>query len=117
MKEKELQHLITDLLNTFGWIHTHFRPAIRQSGGWSTPITGHAGYPDITAVKDGQILFIELKSEKGRVRPEQQTWIDHLCINPHVEVYVLRPRDIDGITARLAGDRSALAHRRIRQLS
>ncbi len=29
------------------------------------------GYPDLTAVKDGKVYFLEVKNETGRVRPEQ----------------------------------------------
>jgi hypothetical protein len=116
MKESELQSVVIDLLNAFNWRFTHFRPAMRQSGRWSTPISGHAGYPDITATKNGAILFIELKSEKGRIRPDQHEWLNDLSINPHIEAYVLRPGDIDALTRRLSGDIGALAHRRLNTL-
>ena len=57
-----------------------------------------AGYPDLTLVRDGRkdasrarLLFVELKSERGRVRREQKEWMSILELVPNVEVYVWRP--------------------------
>lgn len=48
-----------------------------------------AGYPDLTLVRD-RVVFAELKTGIGRVRPAQQEWLDHLRA-AGAEVYVWRP--------------------------
>jgi hypothetical protein len=33
------------------------------------------GFSDLTAVKDGRVYFLEVKTETGRVRPEQEQFL------------------------------------------
>lgn len=89
MTEKELQAAVIEAAHLFGWRVAHFRPALTQSGKWATAMQGDPGYPDLTMARDGEILFVELKSETGRIRPEQKIWID--ALTPHVVVW--RPSD------------------------
>ncbi|MCU1488930.1 MAG: hypothetical protein JWM85_335 [Acidimicrobiaceae bacterium] len=51
------------------------------------------GFPDLTLVRAGRLIFAELKSDKGRVKPEQQAWLDALdgLRLVAVKVYVWRP--------------------------
>ena len=71
-----------------GWLCAHFRPA-RTKHGWVTAVSADgAGFPDICLARDGQVVFLELKSATGRVTPEQQRWLDALP-NAHL----LRPAD------------------------
>ncbi|MEJ7871739.1 MAG: VRR-NUC domain-containing protein, partial [Rubrobacteraceae bacterium] len=53
------------------------------------------GYPDICAVKGERLLYIELKTEKGKLSEPQRQWLDALAVVPGAEVYVLRPSDFD----------------------
>ena len=55
------------------------------------------GFPDIIAVRPPRILAIELKSEKGRLRPEQRGWLDLLERVPGVEVHVWCPADWENV--------------------
>jgi hypothetical protein len=82
MTEAEWQRTVTEYATLRGWrvYHTHDS---RRSG---------AGFPDLTMVRTGRIVFAELKSEKGRVRPEQQDWLDELAVCC-VEAYLWRPSD------------------------
>ena len=59
------------------------------------------GYPDLTLCKPGHgVLFIELKTERGRVSSSQQQWLDALQASG-AEVYVWRPSQLDDIISRL----------------
>lgn len=68
--EAELQQLVVDLAHTCGWKSMHVRPSRVGEDRWATA-TSIPGWPDLTLLGHGRALFIELKSEKGRVRPEQ----------------------------------------------
>lgn len=58
------------------------------------------GYPDWTlcSVTQKRIIFVELKSEIGKIRPEQEFWLD-LLRGCGVETYVFRPSDFDQAAA------------------
>lgn len=54
------------------------------------------GWPDLVMVRDGRLLFVELKSNTGTVRDEQWDWLEALGSVPYpVETMVIRPRDWD----------------------
>jgi hypothetical protein len=102
--ESELQSTIIDIAHRFGWLVHHARPARTRSGGWATPIQGDKGFPDLVLAKNGRIIIAELKSAKGRLSPEQETWVRALgCCeeDPPIEVYVWRPADLDEIIEKL----------------
>jgi hypothetical protein len=61
---------------------------------------GHKGWPDLVLCKSGRLIVAELKSQTGRVRPEQQVWLDDLAACG-VEVKIWRPSDYDEIVATL----------------
>lgn len=90
--EAELQVAVIDLARLRGWLVHHTRPARLSSGGWRTPIQGHAGYPDLTMARGGRLVFAELKSQRGRLTPDQAVWINELN-GTVAEVYVWRPSD------------------------
>ena len=76
MTEKQLQDAVVEAALTFGWLAYHTYDSRR-----STP-----GFPDLVLARRGEVVFVELKSKAGRVRPEQKVWADHLP-----EVLVWRP--------------------------
>ena len=53
-------------------------------------------FPDLVMIRDRRILFCELKSERGRVREEQQDWLQALN-RAGAEWYVWRPRNWDEV--------------------
>lgn len=82
MSEAQLQQMVIDLARWAGFMHFHD----------NDPRRNRAGFPDLVLVHTttGRLIFVELKSDKGRVRPEQDVWLQHLgrC---H-EVYLWRPQ-------------------------
>jgi hypothetical protein len=93
--EAEFSTQVEGLLSLCGWRWHHSRPA-RTKDGWVTPISGDAGLPDIIAVRGTELIWIELKSETGRVSPDQKLWIEALRAAGQ-RVYVWRPSDWDEI--------------------
>lgn len=81
-----------------GWKVTHFRPSRTQSGRWATAVQGDIGSPDLLLARDGDVLLAELKTDTGRLRPEQREWLAHLGDR----AVVWRPRDWDAVLTRLA---------------
>ena len=95
MTEEQLGDTVIGLAHLFGWKIVHFRPA-RTERGWRTLMQGDTGFPDLVIARDGQVIFAELKSAKGRLRPDQEAWINALGF-----CYVWRPADLDFIKERL----------------
>ena len=50
-----------------------------------------AGFPDLTLLRDKVLLFAELKSEKGKVSPAQEEWLQGLSLVETVDVHLWRP--------------------------
>lgn len=87
---------VLDLARLHGWMCCHFRPA-RTRAGWRTAVQGDPGAPDVLLCRRGVVIFAELKTNKGRLRPEQEMWIANLGAFGRV----WRPRDADSILAEL----------------
>lgn len=98
MLERDFARQVEELLNLYKWRWCHFRPArVKGKGkdGWVTPLSGYSGFPDYVAVRMGEptrLLFIELKSEKGRVTEEQMKWFVSLVASGN-ESYIWKPSD------------------------
>ena len=88
MPEKDFQKIIWGFAKSRGWLVYH-NPDSRFSP---------AGFPDLTMChpKVGRVVFVELKSEKGRLRKMQGKWIEALQLSP-CEAYVWRPSDLPEI--------------------
>lgn len=97
MTESQFQRLVIQYAHLRGWLVHHARPALRQSGGWSTPIQGDRGFPDLVLARDGIVLFAELKSAKGRLTVEQKAWLESVGDMG----VVWRPADWPQVEARL----------------
>ena len=89
---------VTDLADLLGWRWVHFRPA-RTDKGWRTPVQGPmgAGWPDLVLVRD-RVVIAELKTDTGRVRPEQQETLRAL-LQAGAEAWIWRPRDWEHVRA------------------
>jgi hypothetical protein len=65
-RETDVEHAIRELAQRYAWplaYHTHDS---RRSA---------AGFPDWIFARPGRLVALELKTERGRVRPEQAAWI------------------------------------------
>jgi hypothetical protein len=93
ISERDWQRQVTDAAELFGWQWAHFRPA-RTERGWRTPVSGPmgAGFPDLVLVRGERLVFAELKSQDGRLRPEQRDVIESL--RSAAECHVWRPSDL-----------------------
>lgn len=103
MTEDQLVRALLAALSWRGWMACHFRPA-RTAQGWRTAITGHAGAPDIIAIHpDLGALFIEAKSDTGKLRPEQVPWRDAgvSAASKHDGITYLVARPADWLAGRL----------------
>lgn len=82
---------VIELCARLGLLVHHCRPA-RTAKGWATPIQGAPGFVDLVIVGSRGVLLRELKTETGRVRPEQDAWISRLA-RSGANVAVWRPSD------------------------
>jgi hypothetical protein len=53
-----------------------------------------AGFPDWTLIRNGRLVFVELKKELGKTKPEQELWLEELNKCTGVEAYLWRPSDL-----------------------
>lgn len=96
MSEADLLKAVLELARIFRWKSAHFRPA-KTEHGWRTAVSGDGkGFFDLVLVRPPRVLFVELKSEKGKMALEQDDWFAMACGCPGVETYCWRPRDLDG---------------------
>lgn len=95
LSEAEFSSLVADVARLAGFKAYHTFTSRRSQ----------SGYPDWTFVKDGRLIFVELKTEVGKVRPDQAEWLDALSDVPGVEVYLWRPSDWTEIVNVLTGRR------------
>jgi hypothetical protein len=85
--EAELQQLLTDAADMHGWLVFHDNDSRRNV----------AGFPDLVLVKPPRVVLLELKSEVGRIRPEQHVWMDALSRCDTVASAIVRPEHLDTI--------------------
>ena len=81
LTEKQFQASVIDLANAERWL-SYFTYRSSHSP---------AGFPDIVLVRGDRVIFAELKTEKGKVTPDQRIWFRALLDSGKVEVYLWRP--------------------------
>lgn len=97
VSESAFQAEVLELARMLRWRRAHFRAA-RTAHGWATPVQGDGkGFPDLVLVRDHRLIFTELKSDTGRLTPEQQVWLDDLAHVTTTEAHLWRPGDLQGI--------------------
>lgn len=80
MTEAELQKACIALLNASGLVH--WRIPLGQSGmhGKASGKSSCIGFPDLCGITpEGQFWAVEIKTDKGKLRPAQEVWIERLA--------------------------------------
>lgn len=70
-----------------GWLEMHPHDSRKST----------SGFPDLTLVRSGRLVFLELKKTSGVVTAAQKQWLDELGQVPGVEARVARPADFEDI--------------------
>jgi hypothetical protein len=88
MTEKDLQAHVRSVATVNGW----------RAFCWWSSLHSPAGWPDLVLVREvndsqARLLFVELKSEKGKFVPEQEEAHRLLRLTGH-QVYVWRQSDL-----------------------
>ena len=97
--ERDFQATVIEYARARAWKVAHFHDSRRQVGGKFVGDSDAAGFPDLVMVRDKEILFVELKSEKGRLSSAQLGWCQALI--GAAETCIWRPRDWPEIERRL----------------
>ena len=95
VSEKAFMSAVVDLARLTGWLCYHTFDSRRSE----------AGFPDLVLARGGRLVFVELKTEQGRVTDAQSEWLEALALCPGVEVHVWRPGDWDAIERTLRRSR------------
>ena len=83
-KEEGWLQVVSDYARLCDWLVYHTRDSRRSA----------RGFPDLTMVRDGRLVFAELKTNRGSLTRPQKQWIGRLAVSvPGIEVYLWRPRD------------------------
>lgn len=91
LSESKLQQRVVYRAKKYGWRTAHAGKGL-LGNVWATPMA--PGWPDLTCVKAGHyVIFIELKSEKGKLAPEQVEWLELLNKTGNFGI-VIRPSDL-----------------------
>ena len=75
MTEAAWQMSIIKQAHACGWLAVHFKPS-KVGDHYLTQVLGDAGSPDLLLARNGVLLLIEVKAQRGRLSPEQERWRD-----------------------------------------
>ena len=82
MTENTLKQAVLKVARERGWHVYHVPQSTIKSAG-------DHGFPDLVCARVGEVRYIELKTERGILSPEQMDWMHHLP-----GVIVIRPSDL-----------------------
>ena len=107
LSEKDFLKQIIALAQTLGWSCAHFKTAHIQRGDgsnyYATPVQADGkGFPDLVLLRPPRLLFIELKTDRGRPTPGQCKWQTELNSIPGVHAFMFRPSDWDRLVSLLS---------------
>ena len=93
MSEAQLTDTVVELARFHRWKVVHFLPARVRPGRWRTALQGDIGSPDLLLARDGVVLLVELKTERGVLMSAQKEWGEAIG----AQYRLWRPRDLDEI--------------------
>lgn len=96
--EAQWQSQVVGIAKQYGWLTFH--PVKNQPTARGHRQTTQPGWPDLVILGHGRSLFVELKSEKGRVRPEQ-IGVLRMLADSGAECALWRPSDLPEVLAAL----------------
>ena len=83
MTERELMEQVRQLADIHGWLTYHTFDSRRST----------KGFPDLVLTRPPRVIFVELKTQNGRLLEAQKYWLGELAQCPGVESYIWRPSD------------------------
>lgn len=89
--EANWQKIVIKIAEEYGWKWYHPPDNIPNKAGRRQSVK--AGYPDLTLVRNNRLIFIELKTNKGKATEQQEDWLEALS-KAGAETHILRPKDI-----------------------
>ena len=102
--ERDFQSWVNDLLALRGWRKVYEDVPLTKcyKCGTYPPQRKVRGHPDIEIVRGNRLVYLELKSDKGRVQPEQRETIDALKKVTTTSAGIMRPSNRGWIEEALA---------------
>jgi hypothetical protein len=91
LPEKRFMAMVVSYARLLGWRTYHTHDSRRST----------AGFPDLVMTRRPRVLFVELKSDRGRLSADQQVWLDDLRACGQ-EAFVWKPADWNEIEATLS---------------
>jgi hypothetical protein len=88
--EKAFQAELMKTARRLGWLAFHCYD----------PRKSEAGFPDTVLVRNGRLIFAELKVGDNKMDASQLNWFAELCLTP-AEVYIWRPEQWSEIEEKL----------------
>ena len=98
ISEKHFLLQVRELARVENWLTYHTHRSERSE----------PGFPDLVLCRPPRVIFVELKTERGRLSADQRLWLDVLFRCNEVETYLWRPQDWDRIVEKLKRGRDAL---------
>ncbi|MFD3926486.1 VRR-NUC domain-containing protein [Streptomyces sp. NPDC058614] len=84
--EEQWRRQVREIATRYGWtLQYHTADSRRSDPGWPDEVFGHPAQQ--------RTLFVEFKTDTGRIRPAQRVWLAHLA-SSGFEVALWRPRDL-----------------------
>ena len=85
--EKQFTNAVREYAVLKGWLYYHTYDSRRSD----------RGFPDCVFVRDGRVVFAELKIPRGKLSAYQMEWLVELNQAECAEVYLWFPKDWDAI--------------------